>query len=137
MSRNTLILIIFIALAILIGGFFLFGKNTGPSPIASPGINQPNSAAGQTFVVKITSQGFSPETVTIKKGDTVIWLNATSEFHWPASNLHPTHTIYPEFDPREPVAPGDTWSFTFQKVGTWRYHDHLRPIDRGVVEVME
>lgn len=88
-------------------------------------------------MVSITEDGFSPEEITIKKGQTVTWINETNEFRWPASDLHPSHTIYPEFDPRQPISPGRSWSFTFQKVGTWRYHNHLRPIDRGVVEVVE
>lgn len=87
--------------------------------------------------VKMTKDAFDPEKITIKKGDTVIWKNQDSDFRWPASNLHPTHGIYPEFDPRQPIAANEEWSFTFDKSGTWRYHDHLSPRLRGIIEVTE
>ena len=70
-----------------------------------------------------------------KKGDVVTWLNATEEFHWPASDLHPTHGVYPEFDPLMPIAPGDTWSFKFEKEGVWKYHDHIRANKTGTITV--
>lgn len=89
------------------------------------------------IVIRMTKNGFDPEEVEIKKGDTVIWVNEDSDYRWPASNLHPTHEIYPEFDPREPLAVGEHWLFTFEKVGEWRFHDHLRPRWRGKVRVEE
>ena len=58
-----------------------------------------------------------------------------NESFWPASNIHPTHMIYPEFDAKRPVASGKDWSFTFTKKGTWRYHDHLNPEATGTVVV--
>lgn len=86
-------------------------------------------------VVRMNAEGFFPESVRIKKGQSVTWLNEGGQPHWPASDLHPTHGIYPEFDPQEPITPGESWTFTFTKLGVWRYHDHLRPILRGIIEV--
>src|SRR5262245_55787372 len=37
------------------------------------------------------------------------------------------HLIYPEFDPRRPIGPGERWSFRFSRPGTWKFHDHLTP----------
>ena len=75
----------------------------------------------------MTASGFAPNTINIKKGDSVTWVNEDSQYHWPASDIHPTHEIYSEFDPKEPLAPGEAWAFSFEKVGTWSFHDHLRP----------
>jgi plastocyanin len=86
-------------------------------------------------VIHRTPTGYEPNEVTITQGDTVSFTNESSEFHWPASDVHPTHTIYSDFDPREPVAPGETWSFTFTESGTWQFHDHLRANRRGVITV--
>jgi len=77
-------------------------------------------------VITRTNEGYEPDSITISVGDTVMFKNESGEFHWPASNVHPTHTIYSDFDPREPIAPSDTWSFTFTRVGTWGLHDHIR-----------
>ena len=65
-----------------------------------------------------------------------MFVNETkSSFVWPASDLHPTHSLYSEFDPGEPFESGKAWAFTFDKPGQWGYHDHLKPNHRGVVTV--
>jgi hypothetical protein len=53
--------------------------------------------------------------------------NVDDEAHWPASDDHPTHEEHPEFDPRKPVQPNTEWSFTFERPGQWKYHDHMNP----------
>jgi len=80
---------------------------------------------------------YSPSTITIKKGETITWENDSTVFFWPASAIHPTHQIYPEFDAKKGTAPGGEWSFTFDKAGTWKYHDHLKPSAFGTVMVTE
>lgn len=86
-------------------------------------------------VVTLTKDGFVPSELHIKEGDTVAFTNTTGELFWPASNLHPSHGIYPEFDPLEPVPAESVWSFTFDTIGEWRYHDHLAPYYTGVIFV--
>mgnify|MGYP000129655839 CR=1 FL=1 len=86
--------------------------------------------------IAVDSDGnFVPSDITIKKGTVVGWLNEREEDIWPASNLHPSHLVYSEFDPLGPIAPGDSWSFKFNKRGDWRFHDHLNPIKTGIVVV--
>lgn len=85
--------------------------------------------------VVLTASGFSPAELTISQGDTVVFSTNTSKHFWPASDLHPTHTIYPEFDPKQPIDTDKSWSFRFDKAGEWRFHDHLAPLYRGVVRV--
>lgn len=95
--------------------------------------------------VEITSQGFSPSTLTIAKGTTVTFINMDSSPHQPASNPHPTHTGYPitggcvgsTFDACTNLAAGESWSFTFNEVGSWEYHDHLNPGMSGTITVTE
>jgi len=88
-------------------------------------------------VITRTNEGYEPADITIKAGDTVMFMNESDSFHWPASDVHPTHSIYSDFDPREPVAPGDTWSFTFERPGSWRFHDHIRANLVGTIVVEE
>jgi len=95
-----------------------------------------NEGAGE-YQVKLQEDGFFPEKITISKGDRVIFTTKREEFFWPASNLHPTHIIYPEFDPREPIAPDQSWSIQFNRIGIWKYHDHLAPVHRGEITVLE
>lgn len=84
----------------------------------------------------LTDEGFEPSEITIEVGDTVTFINKLESDFWPASDIHPTHEIYSEFDPQEPLPPGSKWSFTFSEVGEWDFHDHLAPLYIGVIEVL-
>lgn len=89
----------------------------------------------QVAGVSITANGFSPATITIHQGDYVMFTNKDTEPHWPASNPHPSHTDYPGFDAKHALSPGQTYTFKFDRVGTWGYHDHLNPSTGGTVIV--
>lgn len=82
------------------------------------------------------SGGFSPNYIKVHAGESVTFRNERDEPFWPASNLHPTHEIYPEFDPKRQLGKDETWSFTINKAGIWSYHDHLHPNYTGTVEVL-
>ncbi|GIU68236.1 MAG: hypothetical protein KatS3mg001_086 [Candidatus Pacearchaeota archaeon] len=100
-------------------------------------------------VVEITPSGFSPSVLTIKKGERVTWINKAGRESWPASAIHPTHRVYPGsdinkcgtseesliFDACRGIPPGESWSFTFNEVGSWKYHDHLQASVTGTIVV--
>ena len=88
------------------------------------------------MVITRTNDAFVPSTITIRKGDTVTFVNASASAFWPASNAHPSHGLYPEFDPKQPVAPGASWSFTFLRAGTWGFHDHMHAATQGAITVI-
>ena len=137
---NTKILSICTLIVILGFGGVMMVKNRNNKQndesklIASTFINKNQIAPGDV-VVKVTPEGFVPTEVTIKKGDKVVWLNESGTYTWPASDLHPTHGVYPEFDPLEPIPAGQAWAFVFGKAGQWKFHDHLKPNRRGGVNV--
>ncbi|MBC7836439.1 hypothetical protein H7X87_01530 [Acetobacteraceae bacterium] len=106
------------------------------------------SAAPMTATVTLNSSGFSPKSVTVKKGGTVTWTNGGSGSMWVGSASHPTHTAYSGTTLQEHCADGDndsfdqcengtTYSFTFDKVGTWNYHNHSNSSQFGSVVVAE
>jgi len=109
----------------------LFGVLIVIYPSFSPAIEN------RVSTIILSDKGFEPSNVTIIKGDTVTFITTTGKEFWPASDLHPTHGIYPEFDPFKPVKPGASWSFKFNKIGTWKYHDHLFSSRRGVINVIK
>lgn len=100
-----------------------------------------------THDITITAEGFSPKILTIQTGDTVRWTNTINHGVWPATDIHPTHTVYPGsgitkcgsgeniFDSCRGLNNGDTYSFTFDEKGTWNYHDHLRSSTTGTIVV--
>ena len=86
-------------------------------------------------IISMRQDEYVPSEITIKKGQTIVFKNESNEWRWPASNLHPTHDIYPEFDPKEPVGTGKSWAFRFDKSGSWSMHDHLAPYITGTITV--
>lgn len=157
---GAIVVIIIIA---IVGWMIFAGKD-------SAGTSTDNSAAGQvtdntaatsttatttpaggaiastTVTVILTDGGFSPKSVTIKKGDTVKWVNQSSEDMWVGSAMHPTHTVYsgttlkehcPDADGTafDQCAAGDGYTFTFEKVGSWNYHNHKDSSQFGTVIV--
>lgn len=89
----------------------------------------------QEVVISIDETGFTPATVTIATGTTVTFVNNGQGRHWPASDVHPTHEILPEFDAKRGLATGETYSYTFTELGTWRMHDHLQASSTGTIVV--
>ena len=90
---------------------------------------------GRTHTIELREDGFNPKQLTINKGDSVKFINKTDKEFWPASNVHPDHTIYSEFDPKKPITPYKSWSFRFDKEGVWGYHDHLNSLYEGLIIV--
>ncbi|MBI2056486.1 MAG: cupredoxin domain-containing protein [Candidatus Sungbacteria bacterium] len=91
----------------------------------------------KSFTIKMDETGFRPQDIEIKQGDTVVFENTGKKPHWPASNIHPSHQIFPEFDPKKEILSEEKWSFTFYKKGEWRFHDHLDPQFSGSIQVQE
>lgn len=107
---------------------------SAPSP-QSPSPTPPANQVPATYTVTYTSSGFSPKGLTIKAGDTVVFKNNSSADFWPASAIHPTHEIYPEFDAKRSVPAGSSYSFIFTRTGSWKYHNHLNPSANGTITV--
>ncbi|OGZ42247.1 MAG: hypothetical protein A3C80_01450 [Candidatus Ryanbacteria bacterium RIFCSPHIGHO2_02_FULL_45_43] len=105
----------------------------------------------KNIMIEITGDGFTPRAITVKKGTTVTWVNKSGHSAWPASDVHPVHTVYPGsntkkcdtddkiniFDACRGLKEGETYSFRFERVGRWQFHDHLRPSLGGIVIVEE
>lgn len=97
----------------------------------------------EDYTIEITSIGFNPKSLSIDAGDRVTFVNKDSKPHWPASDVHPTHTVYPEsggcigskFDACKGLGEGESYSFRFNEKGSWDYHDHLRPSSGGTISV--
>lgn len=93
-------------------------------------------AHSETQIIEMTANGFEPQEAAVDENSTVIFINKEKQARWPASNVHPTHDIYPEFDPKRAINSKESWSFKFQKAGQWKYHDHLFPHIRGTITVV-
>ncbi len=83
----------------------------------------------------LRNDGFHPRVITIKAGETVTFKTARTKYFWPASDFHPSHTLYSDFDPKVPVGPSESWTFTFTEAGTYPFHDHLAAFYSGMIRV--
>lgn len=86
-------------------------------------------------IINYTDDGFNPSLVEIKVGETVQFVNQSSGGMWVASGPHPAHTAYPEFDAKKNITSGETYEFTFTKIGEWKYHNHTKAGMYGAIIV--
>ncbi len=135
MAKNTWILTTLITILVIgFAGYQYMTTRSSLGPLATPASKDiPEDA----HVITLTEDGFVPDEITIKKGEIIAFVTTTGNLFWPASNLHPSHLVYPEFDPMEPVQPDSVWSYTFEKLGEWKFHDHLAPYFTGTITVTE
>ncbi len=157
MNRNSIGIVIVLAIVIA-GGWYLLPAG---APETEPAVTSQVPAGDSTVpemvveentpgsTVAYTDQGFSPESITVGKGQTVTWVNQSSKDLWVASAAHPTHMVYDgtslsqhcqdaasaPFDACSAAAPGGSFSFTFDKEGVWKYHDHVNAARKGSVSV--
>jgi len=163
--NKKIILIIGVAI-ILVGGYLFFsgedvsapegsGDDTTSLGVPAPGFED---IVDETIVfplddieytVSYTGSGFTPASITVAVGDTVTFINDSGSNMWVASILHPSHKVYggttlsqhcadgsdnSAFDQCET---GNSYSFTFDKIGNWKYHNHIRAGIIGTVVVVE
>lgn len=122
-----------IVVVILVGGAGFMMRNNQPTTTPAP---TPTVATIEEPIVELSDSGFSPATVTVKQGQKVKFVNSSAGKMSVASNPHPTHTIYPEFDQYKTSQRGMAqFEFTFEKVGTWGYHNHANPSQTGTIIV--
>ena len=151
--------IIGIAVAVIVlgGGFYYYSKNAssyksssntsstsdnttsvtnntiGTNPNATDSTTSATQSTTQASVT-LTPTGFNPSTLTIKAGTKVTWTNQSGETATVNSDPHPIHTDYPPLNLDE-FSNGGTLSLTFDKAGTYGYHNHLNPSEHGTIVV--
>lgn len=160
MNRNSTGVII-VLIIVVAGGWYFLSNTEVKAPGTQTSVTNQMPVIGSTTTemivetatpdatVAYTEQGFSPKSITVTLGTTITFINQSSEGMWVASAAHPTHIIYsgtglsqhcPDttnsaFDACAAVAPGDSFSFTFNKEGTWKYHNHMNASQTGAVIV--
>lgn len=160
MNRNTVLLIVVIVLAVF--GFWYLSQSPQVDVDTDMQSDQQeemmdtdqtseedSDEVAEEATVTYTDDGFSPREVTISQGGTVTFVNESGSDFWPASAMHPTHTVYPGsdielcvtaqadtlFDACGAVSTGGVYEFTFTEEGEWGYHDHLNASHFGKVVV--
>ncbi|HET7098483.1 MAG TPA: cupredoxin family copper-binding protein [Casimicrobiaceae bacterium] len=79
-----------------------------------------------THTVVMDGVKYTPEALTIKRGDTVVWVNKDPFPH--------TVTAKGAFDSRD-IASGKSWRWTARKTGDYAYTCTLHPNMNGTLKV--
>lgn len=153
-SALKLVLAGIILCAVGLGMYVLWNQEVAPAYTPTPeeqsgrGVvgNEKSDTDPYDVLIEYTDEGFTPRDISIAKGTRVRFLNSSSEETWPASGIHPTHSLYPEkqstdclgssFDSCRPLKKGEFFDFTFYYPGEWRYHDHDHAYQTGSITVM-
>ncbi|HLB70810.1 MAG TPA: cupredoxin domain-containing protein, partial [Candidatus Methanoperedens sp.] len=92
-------------------------------------VGLPQALAAQSVNVSIAGFAYNPAEITISKGTTVIW----------TQNDAANHTVTSDtglFDSGN-LTTGQTFSLTFNEIGTFKYHCTIHPFMKGTVNVIE
>lgn len=139
MNKTYLIIGGIVVLGVL--GFLVLGgssksPNSGQSTqqVTQTPKNPQTFQRGAEETVMVTESGFDPETITIKVGTRVIWMNKSGKTVTVNSDDHPTHKKYP-FLNLGAFEANSSVQAVFDKAGTYTYHDHFNPSHTGKVTV--
>lgn len=152
MTHKSVGIILALIIISAFGAWMLFdGQPTDSyrAPAAQPPgqgvVGKANDTDRYDVLIAYTDDGYATTSITIKQGTRVRFLNTSSVETWPASGIHPTHTLYPEkqptdclgssFDSCARLAPGEFFDFTFFYPGEWPFHDHVHGYHSGVIIV--
>ena len=84
-------------------------------------------APPKTYVVTIENMQFNPSTLTVKRGDRVVWINKDLFAHTVTADTH-------AFDSRS-IAAHASWSYEAAKAGSYAYGCTFHPTMRGALNV--
>lgn len=109
---------------VLLAGVLAFATACGSSNSATPSSPTPtptsttNTSAGNVTVPQgaqvLGSSAYAPDPITVPVGTMVTWTNNDSTAHTATSNTGAFNS--------GTIAPGRSFSFTFQTAGTYPYH---------------
>jgi plastocyanin len=85
------------------------------------------AAHAATHTVSVEGMKFLPQTITVTRGDTVVWVNKDIFPH--------TATEAKRAFDSKVIAAGTSWTFTAKKVGTFNYICQLHPVMKGTIQV--
>jgi len=119
-------------LLVLAGALSCFSERSAlTDPIDEQGCNVPGTAIGNNrAVVLIRNFRFLPDTVRIRAGGTVTWVNCETGDIEPHTSTSTTNV----WD-SGPIAPGTSHAQTYGSVGSFSYFCQPHPSMRGVVIV--
>ena len=116
-ATKYLVIALFLVLSLAFLGASCFKSSTS------------NSGPVKTSSVTIKNLAFRPQVISISAGTVVTWKNEDSVEHQITSDGDLADLLSGILEPN------DTFSFTFNQAGTWKYHCNIHPNMTGQVIV--
>lgn len=111
------------------------GTVTALTLLGTDDSNTVNAAPAGT--VSITAQGFEPQTIKVKRGQAVTWVNQDDKPHHVVADPFPSGDSLKSLNSIEPLTKDDAYTSTFEKMGTFTYHDQLDPVGFKATVIVE
>ena len=100
----------------------------------SSSLTSPVMTANGSYLVMYTNNGFSPATLTIKKGQSVHFVNYSNKA-MSLTAVDQNSQIYRNFNQEQSVGRGGYFDFSFVIAGNWGYLNRNDQADRGTIIV--
>lgn len=117
-----LLIIALLSLVVLTAGALIYSQTIGQAPSGNQLVDSQ---------VAITSNGFEPSTITVKKGQVVTWTNQDSKAHQLKADTPDNSPLKDE----EVFGEGDEYSVIFEETGAFPYYDSQHTSLQGTVVV--
>ena len=135
---NKAMVAIIVVAVLAIGGWAIYDHNksnnsSNTSTQNSTNNNSSASSSNQSAAsgsIDIKNMMFTPSQISVAKGATVTWTNNDSVAHTVIDDL--SNVGGPSSGD---IQPGSTYSFTFNKTGSFQYHCSIHPSMRGTIVV--
>lgn len=111
----TFAAILIVVAALITTGVLLTGREAD---------NQDSEASAAAAQVIITDSNLTPSTIKIKAGQSVVWTNQDDTSHLIASE----DKSLEGFTSDNHLQQGESFSYVFDKTGTYNYYDTLNPL---------
>ena len=135
---NNKFLLILAVIVVLLGGFFLLSNKTKNNQVNQNQTTQKQTPTPAKTVegkdITVTNKGFEPQTITIKKGQRIVWTNKSGTEVNVSSDVHPTHLLFPFLNLGN-FNDGSSVSVVFEKSGKYTYHNHFDTSQTGTITV--
>ena len=133
MGKSKLVAIIVVAILVIGGAVALTHKSNNNATQNTSNTSSTSSNSNQTpatGTINIKNMMFTPPQISVQKGGTVTWTNNDSIAHTVTDDL-----VGIGGPASGNIEPGSTYSYTFDKTGSFQYHCSIHPSMRGTIVV--
>ncbi len=104
-------------------------SNPAPKPVSTKKVSTAKAVPSPVIHnVSIVNFAFSPTSITVRKGETIVWTNKDSTPHTVTGGTNGDINSLP-------LSQNQTYSFAFDKTGTFSYHCKIHPSMKGTITV--